>query len=402
MASSLPLAGLKILTCEQYGAGPYASMFLAQLGAEVIKIEPPLDDKGQGGDFARATGPHFLGENDSLFFQTFNLNKRSLTLNLKAPEGREIFEQLVADADVVMNNMRGDQPASLGLDYAALKAINPRIVCGHLSAYGRDNARATWPGYDYLMQAEAGFLSLTGEPEGPPARFGLSMVDFMTGTMLALGIVSAVLKARSSGEGADVDVALLDTALHQLSYPATWYLNEGDVTTRAPRSAHPSITPSQLFRTANGWVFIMAQMPKFYHKLVEALGRPDLLTDPRFATIPARLAHRDALTQELDAVLMSQTTAHWVSKLAGAVPCAPVYDVAQALDNPFLDETAMITQVDHPERASLRVLANPIRLNGARLPASAGPGIGADTDAILAGLGYAPTQVAALKAKRAV
>jgi crotonobetainyl-CoA:carnitine CoA-transferase CaiB-like acyl-CoA transferase len=159
---SLPLEGIRILTVEQYGAGPYCSMFLADMGAEVIKIENP----SSGGDFARSTGPYFLGENDSEYFQSFNLNKRSLTLDLKSEDGREILHKLVKNTDAMINNLRGNQPAKLGLDYVALKAVNPKIVCGHISAYGRDNSRASWPGYDYLMQAEAGFLSLTGEPDG--------------------------------------------------------------------------------------------------------------------------------------------------------------------------------------------------------------------------------------------
>ncbi|MEM8988059.1 MAG: CoA transferase, partial [Pseudomonadota bacterium] len=269
-----PLKGVKIIAVEQYGAGPYGTMFLADLGAEVIKIENPKT----GGDVSRATGPHFLGENDSEFFQTFNRNKKSVCLDLKSEDGRAAFEKLVAGADAVANNLRGDQPKKLRIAYEDLKAVKPSIVCAHLSAYGRDNDRAGWPGYDYLMQAEAGFLSLTGEPDGPPARFGLSMVDFMTGMTMAFGLVSAVLGARQSGEGGDVDVSLFDVALHQLSYPATWYLNEGDVTRRLSRSAHPSTVPSQLFKTANGWVLLMCQTPKFWTIFCEKVGREDWLS----------------------------------------------------------------------------------------------------------------------------
>ncbi|MEO5830422.1 MAG: CoA transferase, partial [Rhodanobacter sp.] len=207
--NDLPLQGIRILAVEQYGAGPYGSMHLADLGAEVIKIESP-----PGGDVSRATGPYFLGEGDSQFFQTFNLNKRSLRLDLKAAAGREVFERLVGSAAAVLNNLRGDQPAKLGLDYATLGKLNPKIVCAHLSAYGRDNERAAWPGYDYLMQAEAGFMALTGEPGQPPSRFGLSMVDYMTGTTMAMGLLAALLGAGRSGIGRDVDVSLFDVALH--------------------------------------------------------------------------------------------------------------------------------------------------------------------------------------------
>lgn len=387
----LPLDGTRILSVEQYGAGPYGTMMLAQLGAEVIKIEPP-----GVGDSARATGPFFLGEHDSLFFQSFNLNKRSLTLDLKSSQGQDILHRLVHTADAVTNNARGDQPAKLGLDYAALGRVKPAIVCAHASAYGRDNDRAGWPGYDYLMQAEAGFLSVTGEPGQPPARFGLSMVDYMTGQMLATMTLAGILDARNTGIGRDYDVCLLDAALHQTSYPATWYLNEGHVTGRAPRSAHPSVTPSQLFRTADGWVFVMAQLPKFWTRLVEAIGAPDLAADPRFATVAARLANRDELTLALDRIFLMQPTAHWVVLLGGRCPVAPVNDIAQALDAPFVGQTGMLQQLEHPQRPAMRVLANPVKLSGERLPASPAPALGADNAALLAELGFGPAEIVGL------
>ncbi|OYY90954.1 MAG: CoA transferase [Sphingomonas sp. 28-66-16] len=388
----LPLTGYRILSAEQYGAGPYGTMFLAQLGAEVIKIEPP-----KLGDTARAVGPHYLREGESLYFQSFNLNKRSLTLDLTVPEGQAVLRRLAATSHAVANNMRGDLAAKLGLTYAALAEINPAIVCAHLSAYGRDNPRAKWPGYDYLMQAEAGFLALTGEPDGPPVRFGLSMVDFMTGTMMTIGLLAALIDAARTGTGRDVDVDLLSSAVHQTSYPAMWYLNEGDVTSRAPRSAHPSVTPSQMFRTADGWLFVMAQLPKFWTVLTDRIGRPDLALDARFASPDARLANRDALTEALDAVFEQQTTRHWLDLLRGYMPVAPVNALDEALDNPFLAETGMIDRVAHPDRADLRVLASPIRLDGKRLPNRAGPLLGADTDAVLAEAGFDPGEIDGLK-----
>jgi crotonobetainyl-CoA:carnitine CoA-transferase CaiB-like acyl-CoA transferase len=255
----LPLAGYRILSAEQYGAGPYGTMFLAQLGADVIKIEPP-----NGGDTARGVGPHWLREGESLYFQSFNLNKRSLTLDLASESGQRVLHRLAARSHAVANNLRGDVPGRVGLTYDALKDANPAIVCAHASAYGRDNARARWPGYDYLAQAEAGFCALTGEPDGPPQRFGLSMVDFMTGTQMAVGLLAALLDAQRTGTGCDIDVDLYSAAIHQTSYPAVWYMNTGDVTGRTPRSAHPSATPSQMFRAADGWMFVMAQIPKFW------------------------------------------------------------------------------------------------------------------------------------------
>ncbi len=393
----LPLSGIRILSLEQYGAGPYGTMCLAQLGAEVIKLEPP-----RGGDSARATGPFFLGPDDSLFYQTFNLSKRSLTLDLKTEEGQAILHRLVETADAVTNNARGDQPAKLGLDYAALGRVKREIVCVHASAYGRGNARESWPGYDYLMQAEAGFLSMTGEPDAPPTRFGLSMVDYMTGQILATATLAGILAARATGQGADYDIALLEAALHQTSYPAMWYLNEGHVTGRSPRSAHPSVTPSQLFRTEDGWIFVMAQLPKFWERLVETLGVPELKSDPRFATMAARLENRPALTDILDSIFMTAPTAAWVERLGGICPVAPVNDLAEALESAFIRDRGMVQTVPHPERPGMRALASPILLNGARLPARCAPRLGEDTEAILAELGYDAAAVAALRAQGVV
>ena len=394
---ALPLAGFRILSAEQYGAGPYATQFLAQLGAEVIKIEPPHQ-----GDTARAVGPHFLREGESVYFQSFNLNKRSLTLDLQREEGQDILRRLAAGSHAIANNMRGDLPDRLGLTYGALKEVNPALVCAHLSAYGRDNERARWPGYDYLMQAEAGFLALTGEPDTPPTRFGLSMVDFMTGTMMAIGLLAALLDAQRTGSGRDVDVDLLSSAVHQLSYPALWYLNEGDVTPRVKRSAHPSVTPSQLFRTADGWVFVMSQLPKFWTVLTTRIGRTDLAEDPRFRTPADRLASRDELTDVLDAVFSQQPTAHWVDLLNGHMPVAPVHDLPQALDSEFVRQAGMIASVVHPDREDLKVLASPIRLDGQRPPVRAAPLLGADTDAILAEIGCDDAEVARLRAEAIV
>lgn len=375
-----PLDGLRVLTLEHYGAGPYGTMLLAELGAEVIKIESPA----LGGDASRPTGPFLLGENDSQFFQTFSRGKKSCAIEVKTEQGRAAFERLVASADAVANNLRGDQPAKLGLTYQHLKSIKPSIVCAHLSAYGRDNSRATWPGYDYLMQAEAGFYSVTGEPETPPARFGLSMVDFMTGTMMALGLVSAVLKARESGIGCDVDVSLFEVALHQLTYPGVWYLNEGHVTGRLPRGAHPSMAPSQMFRAKDGWLLVMCQNQKFWEVFCERTGRVELAADPRFFDPPSRRANLDVLTETMDALLSEHPVAYWVARLAGHVPVAPVLDIAQALDNPFVDELGMIETVSHPDRAQgVRMLRAPLRFDGERPRGARAPKLGEHTAELL-------------------
>jgi crotonobetainyl-CoA:carnitine CoA-transferase CaiB-like acyl-CoA transferase len=394
---TLPLAGIRVLTFENFGAGPFGSMYLADLGAEVIKIE----NREQGGDATRGMGPYFLGEHDSHFFQTFNLNKKSVTLNLKLDEGQEAFRRLVRKADVVMNNLRGDQPGKLGLDYASLGASNPRILCAHLSAYGRDNDRKGWPGYDYLMQAEAGYLHLTGEPGTPPARMGLSIIDYMTGITTAVAVLSSLIGVMKSGRGGDIDVSLFDVALHQLTYPGSWYLNEGHRTERLPRSSHPSAVPVQLLRTSDGWIFVMCMTEKFWQALLGKLGRMDLASDVRFATPDARRRNRDELTEVLDSEFVRRTTQQWLERLQGLLPAAPVYDLAQALDNPYAGRIGMVRTLPHPARPDFRVLANPIKLDGLRLPSRKAPGLGEHTDDLLREAGYSDAEIAALRERGA-
>lgn len=373
---SLPLEGVRIVAVEQYGAGPFGTQHLADLGAEVIKIENPTD----GGDVGRVVGPHFFGPGDSHFFQSFNRNKSSVTIDLKTEDGKAALHRLVAGADAVFNNLRGDLPEKLGLTYEALRGINPSVVCCHLSAYGREGSRKAWPGYDYLMQAEAGYFTLTGEPGGPPTRFGLSIIDLMTGTTAAMALLAGLVSARATGRGRDIDTCLFDVALHNLGYVATWYLNEDVVTGRAPRSAHPSLTPSQLYKTRDGWLFIMCNKEKFWPILTRLIGRPEWETDPRFHSFAARLAHRDELTRELDNELSRSTTAEWAKRFAGKVPVAPVNDIAQALDSDFVREKGLVVDVAHPARGEIRLLASPVQCPGETPALRAAPALGVNND----------------------
>lgn len=389
--SGLPLEGLRIIAIEQYGAGPFGTQHLADLGAEVIKIENPRD----GGDVGRAVGPHFFGPADSHFYQSFNRNKKSITLDLKHPQAREALLRLAREADVVFNNLRGDLPVKLGLTYADFEDVNPALVCGHLSAYGREGSRANWPGYDYLMQAEAGYLSLTGEPDGPPARMGLSIIDLMTGTTAAMGILAAVLGARRTGRGRDVDVSLFDVALHNLAYVATWYLNAGKAIGREPRSSHPSLTPSQLYRTQDGWIFIMCNKEKFWGVLAQCIDKPEWADDPRYRTFRDRLANRQELTEALDAVLCTATTDSWMQRFAGKVPAAPVYDVAQALDSAFVAEQGRLLDFAHPD-GPVRMVASPVRTGPH--PLQPAPRMGEHTEAVLRQTGYTEDEIAQLRA----
>jgi len=371
-----PLQGVRIVSVEQFGAAPYGTMLLADLGAEVIKIE----NAAIGGDPARKTGPYFLGDNDSEYYQAFNINKKSVGLDLRSAEGRGDLDALIKTADALVNNLRGDLPAKMGLDYKGLAHVNPKLVCVHVSAYGRDNQRQAWPGYDYLMQAESGLMHLTGDPDRPPSRLGApSIIDQTTGLTAAVGLLSAIIQARSTGKGCDVDTCLLDVAVHQLGYAATWYLNEGHASMRQPRSAHFSVAPVQTFPTSDGWLFIMCMTDRFWGELLTAIGRTDLGAEARFATQASRQANRDVLTGILDGELKRESTAFWLKKLTGVLPVAPVLDLAQALDSPFLQETDMIHTISHPAKPGMRVLSNPIKINGERLSQSPCAPYGADT-----------------------
>ena len=393
-----PLEGVRILAVEQYGAGPAGSIYLADLGAEVIKVE----NLPEGGDVGRHVGPHFFGPGDSQFFQTFNRNKRSIALDLRHPEGRAVFRDLARTAEGVLDNLRGDLPQKLGLTYAALREVNPRIVCAHLSAYGREGSRAAWPGYDYLMQAEAGHMSLTGEPDGPPTRYGLSGIDLMTGLVASFALLAGILSARATGQGRELDTSLFDLALFNLNYPGTWYLNAGSVQGREPRGGHPSLVPSQLFRTKDGWIFVMCNKEKFWGVLAAELGRPEWATDPRYATFKDRLAHRAEVAAIVEAEFLKKDTEIWLKKLSGKVPVAPVYDVAQALENPFVVERGGVQDFAYPDGRQAKLVASPIRIPGAELPRRAAPALGADTDALLKELGYDDARVAQLRAQGAV
>ena len=381
---SLPLEGVRVLAVEQYGAGPFGTMFLADQGAEIIKIENP----NSGGDFARDVGPFFFTPDDSEFFHAYNRNKKSLSLDLSQPEGMVVFHDLVKSADAVASNLRGDVPDKLGLTYEVLKEFNPKIVCAHLSAYGRTGERAAWPGFDYLMQAEAGYFSLTGEPGGPPTRMGLSVVDQMTGLALAYAVLAGVTGARVTDIGRDMDVSLFDIAMSNLAYPAIWYLNEGHEQQRMERSAHPVLTPCQLYKSADGWIYLMCNKEKFWPALCVALGKDDWAKDARFLTFKERAENRALIQEMLDGELSHKTTAEWMTLFAGVVPASPLNSVSEALENPFVTENNRIQEINLPGYGVYKTLRSPVISGGAEAPSNPAPQLGADTNDLLSQLGY--------------
>jgi crotonobetainyl-CoA:carnitine CoA-transferase CaiB-like acyl-CoA transferase len=386
-----PLAGVRIVALEQFGAGPFATLYLADLGAEVIKIEDP----SSGGDVGRHIPPVQVGT-DSLYFEGFNRGKRSLALDLKNASGRAVFERLVASSDAVFNNLRGDLVERMGLTYESLGRFNPRIVCVSLSGYGRKGEDARRPGYDALAQAEAGWAALTGEPGGPPVKSGLSLADYSAGLMAALGLMVALFDAQRTGRGRDVDTSLYDVALAMLTYPATWYLSAGIPTERQPMSAHPSVVPFQFFQTADGYIAVAAAKEKFFPALVESMDLPHLAGDPRFATFADRREHREELVARLSERFRKETTAYWIERLRGRVPSAPVRSLPDALNAEELAARDMLASYPHPILGEVREVGTPLILSGFEPEYRMAPLLGGDNAGILEELGYSPDEIAHL------
>jgi crotonobetainyl-CoA:carnitine CoA-transferase CaiB-like acyl-CoA transferase len=374
-----PLEDVRILSLEQYGAGPFGSLHLAHLGAQVIKIEDP----SVGGDIGRYVAPYAEGE-DSLFFESFNRDKRSICLDVRNPSGRAVFEELVRHADAVYSNLRGDVPAKLRIRYDDLKRLNPKIVCCSLSGFGMTGPRATEPGYDYVLQGYAGWMSLTGSPDGPPEKTGPSLVDYSGGFVAALSLLAGVHAARRDGVGMDCDVSLYDTAISLLTYPATWHMTAGYAPGRTRRSAHPSLVPFQAFPAKDGWLIIACPKEKFWHRLVDVLDRPELANDPRFATFADRRQHHEELEDILDAVLGLRTVREWLTVLGAAtVPCAPVNDVAQAMAEEHTIARDLIVTTEHPRFGTVKQVSSPVRVGQPPREHRRAPKLGEDTDEIL-------------------
>ncbi len=391
---TLPLADIRVLAVEQYGAGPWGTLQLADLGAEVIKIEDPAS-KGDVGRYV----PPFQEDEDSLFFETFNRNKKSISLDLRHSEARGVFEDLVRECDVVYSNLRGDQPRKLGLTYEQLKGIKPRIVCCSLSGFGMTGPRASEGGYDYMMQGLAGWMSLTGEPGSPPTKSGLSLVDLSGGYVSAIAVLSGLWRARRDGVGCDCDISLFETALAELMYVGTWVATEGYEPRRMPNSAHPSLVPFQNVRTADGWIVVACPKPKFWDLLCDAIGHPELRDDPRFADFSARDANRAALLPILDEAFAGRTSAEWLGLLTAAgIPSSAINDAAAALVDPQVIAREGIVEHDHPRFGEVKTVATPLRVGEDDKPVRRAPFRGEHTDDVLAEVcGYSADRVSELR-----
>jgi crotonobetainyl-CoA:carnitine CoA-transferase CaiB-like acyl-CoA transferase len=396
---SLPLADIRILAVEQFGAGPWGTLQLADLGAEIVKLEDPAS----AGDVGRYVPPFQEGES-SLFFEAFNRGKKSVSLDLRHDRASEVLHDLVRVCDAVYSNLRGDQPEKLGLTYAQLRDVNPRIVCCSLSGFGTTGPRASEGGYDYMMQGLAGWQSLTGDPDGPPTKSGLSLVDLSGGYASAIALLAGVWRARRDGAGCDCDVSLFETALHELMYIGPWAATHGFVPPRRRNSAHPSIVPFQNFEASDGWFVVGAAKQVFWERLCDVIGRPELNDNERFATMAARNEHRDELLPLLEDAFRTRTVEEWVGALVAAgVPASRINTVEEALADPQTTARESIVEHDHPELGRVRSIRTPLRLvdGGTSLErrAERGPFRGEHTESVLVELcGYTRERVRELEA----
>lgn len=386
-----PLARFTVLDLTRVRAGPTAVRQLADWGASVIKIESPGGDGGLGGE---RHGPDF---------QNLHRNKRSLTLNLKAPEGAAILRKLVAEADVLVENFRPDVKFRLGIDYEQLRAVNKRLVYASISGFGQDGPYRDRPGFDQIAQGMGGLMSITGLPGQGPVRVGIPVADLTAGIFCAMGILIALLEREQSGEGQWVQSNLLAAQISMLDFQAARWLIGHEVPPQAGND-HPTSIPTGVFATADGHINIAAAGNEIYARLCQAIGAPELITHPDYATGAARSKNRAGLNAAIAAVTRTRSSADWIAALnAAGVPCGPIYKMNEVFADPQVQHLNITRHVAHPVLGDVEVVGQPVELS--RTPwsvRSATPEAGADTDAILAGLGYAASEIADLRTRKVV
>jgi crotonobetainyl-CoA:carnitine CoA-transferase CaiB-like acyl-CoA transferase len=390
--------GIRVLDLSRMLAGPYGSMLLADMGAEVIKIEEP-----GGGDAMREMGPPFLPDGESAYFLAINRNKKSVALDLATPEGRDVFLDLVAHADVVWENFRPGVMQRLGCDYVTLAAVNPRLVMCSISAYGQEGPYRDWPAFDLALQAMGGAMSLTGEAGGAPVRMGLPMGDLSGGMFAAFAVSGALLRRARTGQGAHIDLSLLDCQVSLLGYIAQYFWTDGRVP--GPMgSAHASVVPYQALATRDGHL-IVAVFERFWSGFCRAAGHPEWIADARFATNAGRVAHRAELMTLVEPLFTGRGTAEWLERLrAEGVPAAPIQPVDRVLDDPQVRHRKMVVEMAHDKHGTLPTLGTPIKVDGDMgLDVTPPPGLGEHTASVLTELlNYGGERIAALRARGAI
>ena len=388
--ASRALARFTVLDLTRARAGPTAVRQLADWGADVIKIEMPERGADAGGLGGPRHGPDF---------QNLHRNKRSITLNLKADAGREVFMKLVADADVVIENYRPDVKGRLGIDYEACRAVNPGIVYGSISGFGQDRPYAKRPGFDQIAQGMGGLMSITGAPGKGPMRVGIPIADLCSGLLLAHGVLVALLERETSGEGQWVRSSLLQAQIFMLDFQGARWTMDQEVAPQAGND-HPTIIPTGVFETADGYINIAPAGKVIYERFAHALGKPEWIEDPRFATREARSENRAEMNTAIDSVTRGDTSANWIDRLnAASVPCGPIYDISQTFADPQVEHLGIKETVSSPAIGAIDLVGQGVRLmrTGSRI-ATAAPECGEHTDEILSALGYDEAALAHLRA----
>ena len=397
MRAAGPLTGLTVLDLTRVLSGPYCTMLLGDMGARVIKVEQP----GRGDD-TRAWGPPFV-ESESSYFLGVNCNKESVTLDFKTPEGRDILDRLISRADVIVENFRPGTLGRLGLDFSALEQQHPRLVYCSISGFGQDGPRWTQPGYDAVVQAEGGLMSVTGAADGPPYRVGVAIADLVAGLLAAQGIALALFARERSGRGQHVDISMFDGVLSLLSYHASTYLTTGASSGRVG-NRHATIAPYETFPCADGEFFLAVGNDDQFGRFCRVAGLLELVEDPRFATNPQRVRNADDLRARLMPVLQQRRRHEWIDALtAAAVPCGAVRSVPEALSDPQVAARRMIEAVEHATLGIVKVLGVPIKLS--ETPGSvrtAPPVLGQHTAQVLSELGIAAAAIEDLRRRNVV
>jgi crotonobetainyl-CoA:carnitine CoA-transferase CaiB-like acyl-CoA transferase len=356
---SQALGGMRVIDLTQVMAGPFCTMLLADLGADVIKVEPP----GGGDQTRHSWGRSGKGSDGPAFF-ALNRNKRSVVLDLRSDHDREKFYGLIGDADVVVENYRPGVAARLGIDYDTLRELNPGLIYASISGFGQTGPYSQRPGYDLIAQGMSGVISVTGQPGAPPAKAGLPVADLGAGMFCLYGILAAYVHKQNTGEGQRLEASLFESALALSVWEATEYWASGNVP-RPTGTAHRMSAPYQAFKTRDGWMTIGANNQRLWGFLCESIGRPELADDPRFATNPDRMQHRDLLARILEETLSENDTDYWVERLlAGGVPAGPIQDYAQVLDDdPHVRERNMVQSIPHPVEGEVKTLGFPVKFS---------------------------------------